>query len=152
MTSRVFIPFDNRPVSQQRGTGTYTCPSGKFAKLTITVSGNAFSSWTIPGATNTFFNTNMGEFHQTFDIWVVAGDQVAATLSNASGTTSVGAGSGGSSSNSTTATVNLNSNSIAVFLARTAWSAYNGSGGAVNVSYSGSSNFTWYAQEYNVVT
>jgi len=151
MPASILIPFDTKPVSTQRGTGTYTCPAGKFAKVTVTVSGTATSTFT-PTTASTIIMLTSGNFNHTFDVIVNPGDTISGSLSNASGTTAVANGSGGAATGTTTATVNYNSNSIAVFQCETSASIWNGGAGSINISRSGSSNFTWYAQEYGVIS
>lgn len=153
MASRLIVPFDNFPVSTQKGTGTYTCPAGKYALVTVTVSGEARSTFGgAGGGSGTASACSGGEFNESFNIWVRPGDTVSATLSNASGATSINSSQSGGGSGTTTATVNHNASAIAIFRAQTSMSLYNGTGGTLSITRTGTSSFHFYAQEYNIVS
>jgi hypothetical protein len=152
MSAPIVIPFDNKPVSTQKGTGTYTCPAGKYALVTVVVSGEAKSTLSGGAPTTLNLDSTSGDFNESFSIWVNPGDTVSATLLNASGTTTTTGGTITSATGVTTVTVNHNSNPIGIFRAATGISVVKDGAGTNTITRSGSSSFHFYAQEYSVVS
>ena len=151
MSSKFILPFNNQPASSQKGTGTYTCPTGKYARVSISVSGTvviAPSSATASASDTVCPDSD--SFAHTFDVWVKAGDTISATATAASGTTSISAASSGTRSSQTTIDVKHNSSSIGFFYAQA--QAYMYSTGAGSLTSGGSTSFVWFAQEYNELT
>lgn len=155
MGAPIVVPFNNQPVSTQKGTGTYTCPAEKYARVTVTVSGRAAVA-SITGA-NAMVDTviSSGQFNETMDIWVGPGDTVSGSLSNASGGPSGNASFSGAvaGSSTTTATVNHNGAAIGQFRCDVS-AAYNDNSGSVAtaINFTGASSFHFFAQEYNVIS
>lgn len=153
MSSSHVIPFDHKPVSIQVGSGTYTCPTGKYARVTINLSGYAQSLFTCTGSGISTLDLQNGMVNHSFDVWVNAADTIAATLSNASGTTNCPVTAITSAAGETTITVNRSGTTIGVFRAHTQANVYNSQNtNAGTITRSGSSSFNWVAEEFNVIT
>lgn len=137
----------NKPDSIQRGTGNYTCPAGKHARVTISTSGVANS---IPSSSVSVASmaSSGGHFNETLSIWLNSGDVISNSLVTASGSTVAFQNFATGASGSTTSTINYNGNPIAVFLAQTigSISPQNGNG---SIQRTGSSNYHFYAEEFN---
>jgi hypothetical protein len=158
MSAPFFVPFNFQPASTAKGTGTYTCPAGKYALVTISVSGSAYPNSTLTEHALAASSSQGSEsFNETLNIWVRSGETVSASLSNASATqSSSGIFTGWLRALSqTTATINHSSSPIAVFRATGYQDAYDSnstSGNNVTVSVAGNSSFHYYAQEFNELT
>jgi hypothetical protein len=155
MASPIILPFNNQPVSTQKGTGTYTCPAGKYARVTVNVRARATASLTAAASLNATtpgtHETNVA--NESFDIWVGPGDTVSATLSNASGTQAVGSNiSLATRTAATTVTVNHNAAAIGIIEAVASCQVSTGAGGSATLTSSGSSSFHFFAQEYNILS
>lgn len=153
MGSPIVVPFNNQPVSTQKGTGTYTCPAGKYARVQISVSGTARTLVTGSrpnAASQGDLDLTCDSFNESFDIWVGPGDTISASLSNPSGSTNVAAGSIQSAASEASATINHNGSPIATFRAVTQGTV--GSNSATSFARSGSTSFHFFAQEYNIIS
>lgn len=147
--SRVIYPFNNQPISSQTGTGTYTCPVGKYARVTVTLSAAAVGVPSFAGSpSSNIGNGSSDSSSAVFDIWVKSGDTVSGTLSNASASTA--SATAGFTSGTTTASYSVNSN-VAGTIRATASVAHNSNAAAVS-TVTGSSSFHYHAQEYNEIT
>jgi len=150
MSADLFNPFNHQPISTQRGSGTYTCPAGKYARIVITLAGYALG---IPGtytAQPIHIAATSSSFNETVDVWVKAGDVITFSLVTASGST--GAVAEGSMSGASTASALYNGTVFAKFMAgAVATHAVQTSGTATSV-LNGGSEVNWYAAEYNVLT
>lgn len=155
MSAPIILPFNNQPVSTQKGTGTYTCPAGKYARVRVTiraratarVSSLASASATTPATQE----TNVA--NESFEVWVGPGDTIAATLSNASGTQAVAANIAlAIRLSTTTVTVNHNGTAIAIIEATAGTQVATSAGGSATLESTGSSSFHFFAQEYNILS
>lgn len=127
MSATIVVPFNHQPVSSASGDTTYTCPSGKYARVTcsVSVSATCFSTTT----DQSFAVGNSSNVAPFF--WLKATDVLAFSV-----------GSATSGSPFTTASITINSNTVAQFRVRVPDS------GTIAASV-----FTWfYAEEYNVIT
>lgn len=155
MGAPIVVPFNNQPISTQKGTGTYTCPAGKYARVTVSVSGRAYVSALAGGASMQDMAISSGQFSESFDIWVSPGDTVSGTLSGASGGPSSSAANTGCviASSATTVTVSHNATAIAQFRANvTAGFSDNSGAVACSMTFAGESSFHFFAQEYNIIS
>jgi len=149
MSADLFNPFNHQPISTQRGSGTYTCPAGKYARVVITLSGYALGA---PGvaATDMSIAANSSSFSEAVDIWVKAGDVITFNIGVASATT--GAVAAGSTSGVSAAEAIYNGTIFAKFIVgASAAHAVNGATTTTS-SISGAVEVNWYAAEYNVLT
>jgi hypothetical protein len=156
MSSPIVVPFNFRPVSIQRGTANYTCPAGKYAKVTINTSGAAFGSrsgvfFISPDSTH---HRVIDSFNKTVQIWVNSGDVISNALSNAnSSVSSNNTSSIRMATGETTSTINYNGNPIAIFRARGGDIAGGRSTeGFIEANVSGNSSYHFYAEEYNQIS
>ena len=155
MASIVSIPFNFQPASTQKGTGTYTCPAGKYALVTVTTSGSAYPSSTSAANADGVASVVANDFNISTSYWVSAGDTISATLVNASGTQTTGMTFVGTAlfGAQTTSTINHNGSPVGIYRARCTFSLYDAGGAAsYDVTFSGSSSFYFFAQEFNQIT
>lgn len=160
MASNLIVPPTLQPVSTQKGTGTYTCPTGKWAIVSITASVASIASVTATGTVNT---TNVlsnsalssGQDSTSFQIYVDEGDTVASLASLAAATNSYSGASSGTARTSGTTTLTIQHGGTAIGIIRAVGSAahtINQTSGITTVEVNGSSSFHWFAQEYNIIT
>jgi len=150
MSADLFNPFNHQPISTQRGSGTYTCPAGKYARVVITLAGYALG---IPGTATVnpiHIAATSSSFNETVDIWVKAGDVI--TFSLVAAGSSTGAVAAGSVNGTSTASALYNGTSFAKFIAGAAATHAVQSAGTSTSDVTGASEVNWYAAEYNVLT
>jgi len=127
MASTYFIPFNHEPVSIGTGTTSYTVPTGKYARVSISVSGVATTYSTTASQTYAV-STN---FNETLELWLRPGAVVAVTLTNATG-----------GAPTTKANIQINSVAAAEFFCR-----------VPDIGTMSASSFSYiYAEEYNEIT
>lgn len=149
--SDLFIPFNHQPVSTSRGTGTFTCGAGKYARVRVQISGTAYASNIATNGSSTFGGGGSSDsFNYSFEIWVKSGDTVAFSAASAA-SASTGAVAAGTVTDSTYIEVHYNGNVIAVGECA-AFAYHNLSAGTGSSSVSGNLNYIWYAEEYNELT
>lgn len=125
--SRVIIPFNHQPVSIDSGDTTYTCPAGKYARVTCSVSVSAACFSTTTDASLAAAANSVA----TPFFWLRAGDVLAFSNNSATG-----------GSPFTTVGISINSDTVAQFRVRVPDT------GTITASV-----FNWfYAEEFNVVT
>jgi hypothetical protein len=145
MSAPFFVPFNFQPVSTAKGTGTYTCPAGKYALVTVTLSVEARGN---PGAGTTYAYGSSDSSSQVFSVWVAAGQTVQGSLSNASATSA----SANQASTSATGTASYQVDGVTSGSVRASASAGHGNAVALTSSVTGTSSFHYYAQEFNQLT
>lgn len=145
--SDLFIPFNHQPVSTSRGTGTFTCGSGKYARVRIQVSGAAYGVAAVDAASAASYSTS-DSFCDSFDVWVNDGDTISFSTSVASATT--GSVTSGTASGNSSVTVNYNGSAIAAYRCYAA--AGHSVGSPATSTINGSADAYWYAEEYNELT
>lgn len=149
MSAPFFVPFNFQPTSIQRGSGTYTVPAGKYARVTISVTGEAYGIISAPYPSENVVSN--GSFCESVDIFLKSGDVLTVSQSNASATGSTAPTS--SATAITTVNLSINSTIFAVFTCRGyAYSVTSGSPNNATSSVSGSSSVNWIAQEFNEIT
>lgn len=152
MTSRTIFPFDFSPVNTVGNSSSYTVPSGKYAKATITLDVSAYVSNITGGAVGAYDTSiNNDSNSATIEVWLDEGDALTKTTSVASGTDTASSSPFVSFlSDKSTATVNVNGSSIAEVNASATGTAASNS--TTSVTISGDANVRWFIQEYNKLT
>jgi hypothetical protein len=161
MSTPYIIPFNFQPVNVvSASSGSYTVPSGKYAKVTVVLSSQmAFSSLsgTATAVTNTnIFSSESG--HVVVDLYLKAGDVLSFSSSSGSGasvTTSGGNTSGSfvlSTSSSQSALVNSNTAAVARGYIGGFISVQGTANSAMGVNVGTNNGFSYTAQEYNVIS
>lgn len=163
--SDAFIPFNHQPVSVGRSTGTYTVPSGKYARVTVSayVSARTSANSSGSGFTISSYNTHGDTHNEVFHYWLSAGDSITFSGSSASGnaTAAIPGGAGlaytSTAHADTTLSVDVNGNSSASLLARAIVNISVTNGGAAPInfvfaSFGGSFSCTFFYEEYNVIS
>lgn len=85
MSAPFFVPFNFQPVSHQRGTtGTYTCPAGKYARVTVLFTCGFSFDMGNPNSTSPHPPVAISTSNQSssFDIWLKSGDTLTLAVSN----------------------------------------------------------------------
>lgn len=162
MPAPFIIPFNNNPVSTSRGTtATYTVPTGKYARVTISVDFSftlAYSAGS-GGAASALGNSQTA-YCANFDVWMRAGETLVLAAGNTTGSFSQVNNSGA------TQTQIFSINGIAgttVTVSGVLWKTFQSRAyfsGTMSVqnlqtgsaSVTPTANFGWYAQEYNVIS
>jgi hypothetical protein len=138
MAAPFFVPFNFQPISIQRGSGTYTVPAGKYARVTINL-----SVFCTPGILNpgTFFNA--GNQSENADIFLKSGDSLAFTQSLSASSVSPGTAI-------LTNTLSASINGAPFMLCRHVSRVENTGGIPIDINR-GSDSF-WIAQEFANIT
>lgn len=86
MANSFFVPFNNQPVNTGRGSdsNSYTVPSGKFARVTITLCARAYVN-NMPDVGGGVASIACGEDSTTLVIYMDEAEVLDFTASNASG-------------------------------------------------------------------
>jgi len=157
MSAPFIIPFNMQPVSHQTGTGTYTCPAGKYAKVTVFIRGTATGVIGNGGAVDYLDMPiiTSDSFNSVFDVWVKSGDTIAATLTNPSTVGNTGAVLIGQHEYITAqvnASVAHNGTTIGTFAAKASCGCKYKTIASNILSISGTSGFNYFAQEFNIIS
>lgn len=152
MSAPYIIPFNNQPVTTGAGTATYTVPSGKYARVTITLNTaiyfSASSATTVanfPPSGNTACDTVV------ISIWAKTGDAISFAANSPGATSSAGATAAVAYLTSTsTMTALLNGTAFAKASATATFITSNSASSTVTSEGAGSA--TYYYEEYNVIS
>jgi hypothetical protein len=173
MSSSYVIPFDNRPISSQRGTNAgYTVPGGKFAKVTIHISHAYYHSvsngaWISSSLEGNFFSSP--GLSETIELWMKSGESINLVTNHETGsfTQTLSANWGGAYPVSINAHVSLISTiSTGLIINGSYWktvksiatlksilnAASSNNPANVSISLNCDSSSGWYAQEYAEIT
>jgi len=149
--SSLYRIFDQKPESTQQGdeSTSFTCPDGKYARVSMLMSASA---WAVP-ATIAAANTNLitGSSNSVSVervIWVNEGQVVDGALSNAAASSS--SGTSERVVGHTTVTARVDSNAVGVARA-TAFAAHVNAGSSVVSSVAGTSSFHWFAEIFSAL-
>lgn len=156
MSEVTFVPFNNIPTLTDYGnTGrSYTCPSGKGARVVVTLSASAY------GSLND--NTNGSQNSQStsdsnavsFEVWIKAADTIATSNSaaNNAGNDNSGVGVHEYQSGTSTASCTLNGNTISSVSASVRFQYFNAGALATAWDIDGTVSAKFHVAEYNVVS
>lgn len=152
MAAPYIIPFNFQPVSTSSGSGTYTVPAGKYARITVTLNASVFMS---SGSATTIGNfPSQGSSISdsvVIDVWAKAGDAISFTSSVPSSTSAAGTPSAvGFVSGTCTSSANLNG--VAFGRARASTTLTSSNSASSTVTVTGSVDALYYAEEYNVIS
>jgi len=160
--SLYFVPFNHQPAATGQTTGTYTVPSGKYARATVKYSVSAGA--TAASLTNAnvavirALNINPSSVGGEVEFWLKAGDALTATESlptNNLSLTSTGAGEyWDAETGNATITFTVNGNDSGKVRASCAASVGVNMSGATTFTYAtfeGSTVFSIFYEEYNVI-
>ena len=147
MAAPYIIPFNFQPANT--GTvlnGSYTVPSGKYARVIINLSAMArISAATSDSDGGEYVAISSNSDSSTIEVWAVAAEAFTTSTSSASG------GPGASTHSISTASVSIGGTQLAI--ARAAASGIIGGGGADdNVTISGAASASMRYEEYNVIS
>lgn len=169
MTSRVIIPFNFAPVSSSRGTtGSYTVPSGKYARITITVSHSFYPSTGfvgVLGVTTSAESCHGDGFQGSFDIWMKSGEVLSLSNTNTNGSAAISSNGGAVGRAALNALANISSgitvNSVlwrniisraSFSLVATVPQAGFYETNSLSIYMNCESSVSWWAEEYNAIT
>jgi hypothetical protein len=159
MANNFFIPFDNRPASTQQGSGTYTVPSGKFARLKISLDVTAYfdeADWTTVVSGGDVYDYKPGRESEKFELWLNSGDVVtfsntAASDSNLNNTGSPQIASLAGES-SCTVSVNTGGGASIVASVRCRGEIFINQKNTTTANIGGTAVSYWHAEEYNEIS
>lgn len=175
MAGKYVIPFDNNPVNVATGySGTYTVPSGKYARVTISINasvafvGYSVGTYGILTASTGGASSSCGCVSTSFDVWLNAGDTVTASLQPSPPNTTIASTTSASDVHSylcagtsyTYVAVVINGAAHCTHYARasvcandlTHKSSSGGTPGTILATFSGTAEWGYCAQEYVVVS
>ena len=157
MSAAFVIPFNHQPASTGVAASTYTVPSGFYARVIVNVGLSASAALTNLSSTELLqaYGVNPGNSNNSVELWLKAGDVVAVSATNASGTATVTAAAGNkytdSKNASTTATITKNVTTIATFYATSSAyisATFGGAGSLSSATFSGSSTVAISYEEF----
>lgn len=156
MASIVHIPFNFAPVSIQSGSGTYTVPSGKYARVEISATAKAFLD-SISFASNSvlFMSTSGGHAEKSIELWLKSGDVITTSASLASGSLqTVSSGGFDYDQDKFTTTLTILVNGVAFAKVSATLSAAVGVDTSADLTFpiSGSTEYNYIASEYNNIS
>ena len=142
--SRVVFPFNHQPVAGvYRNGASYTVTSGRYARVNLQIYVHAKGTPALVAVSDATIETH----NVVLEYWLVDGQVIDVTLSNASATT--GSVTSGYIGGTTSATVTINGNTVAIAKAdAAAW--HSGTTGTSTVT--GASSYSMYIEEYNQIT
>lgn len=138
MSAPFFVPFNFQPISIQRGSGTYTVPAGKYARVSVNL-----SVFCTPGFVSPTVMVNPGVKSENVDIFLKSGDSL--TFTQTLSAASVNPSTAGNLVN----TLSANINGSPFLLCRMV-TYYQQSTGIADINRG--SDSLWLAQEFNEIT
>ena len=152
MSAPYIIPFNFQPVSTGASTSTYTVPSGKYARVVISLSSEIGVQTTAnpsgaPVVGESFFTDGSNSISKEF--WLKATDSVSLSTTSGSGTITSGTNAQVQKS-SCVASATINGTSVLV--SRSTASALMQTAAAYIASFVGNPSASVYYEEYNVIS
>lgn len=147
------LPFNNQPASQDFGNegSSYTPPSGKYARVVVTMNVSASGIINQPGAvTDGTDNISASSNASTATYWIEFGETIAATATIPSATGTAGAAF--SVNDAANLTVTIGGNQVAALSARATASGDSSSGSGTIATIVGDANVDFAVHEYNELT
>ena len=144
MSAPYIIPFNHQPILTGASSSTYTVPSGKYARVTATLTCAAWVSARSAVNGSTGYSEGASSQSTTITIWLKAADAITVSNTNASGT------SASSSLVTSVSTASILVNAATVSSISTPVSATATAGNTVTLSGSASVNYIY--EEYNVIS
>ena len=148
----LFLPFSHRPTSVIANPTSYTCPAGKYARITGTLSTNATATGTalLGGAANgTIFDTETNAGNTSFEFWVDVGDVVTKQTDNIVGSQSSLSGATFYTAADTGYARVLINGTVTHQVLSSAVVSYNGQGGT-SIQVAGTSSVNIMIEEYDI--
>lgn len=155
MAAPFIIPFDNNQTSDDFGNPgrTYTCPAGKYARVTVTLSAIATGNITAASAVaNDAFGTSNNSNATSFEIWVTAAQVVSVTTVEASNTNTGTGPAFRNAAATTTSSCLVDSNLVGEINASAKAFHQGGGAGTTTVIVDGSGAANFHVAEYNIIS
>lgn len=155
----IAFPFNHQPVATVQDSSTsYTVPSGKYARATITLNVNAYVTTQTTNNNSDRFFYQQDSNSATISVWLAEGDVLSKSTSAASDSlttvTSINTHDDGSVQSVASVSVNNGGGAVKISEIRARCTALIQSGDTTvdSLTISGNADVNWHIEEYNELT